>query len=92
MPDQSPMRKSHAGMSAVHTAVNMADAIAFLMRVADEAGFSQVAVRLAGIRASLLSPDLLPTREGDVAVRKPRNGRPNIDGDAHDSLRPSKRH
>ena len=54
MRHQSQLRKDAAEPTAAEAAVHMADAIAYLMRVADEAGLVHVAARLAGIRASLL--------------------------------------
>jgi len=55
------------------TAHHMADAISFLMRVAAEAGLRNIVVKLAGVRASLLTANLRaanaeePEGSGDAA-------------------------
>jgi len=57
MRNSSPSRREASNPSVETTAHHMADAIGFLMRVATEAGLQNIAVRLGGVRDSLLASD-----------------------------------
>ena len=57
MPNSSPLRHEAPSPSVETTALHMADALGFLVRVASDAGLGNIAVRLAGVRASLLATE-----------------------------------
>ena len=57
MPNPSPLRREAPSPSVETTALHMADALGFLVRVASDAGLGNIAVRLAGVRASLLATE-----------------------------------
>jgi hypothetical protein len=85
-------RKEPLDTSANSTALHMADAIGFLVRVANEAGFASVALRLAGIRTSLLDPDILRSSEGNRESRQSGGANSATDDDAHERNETSKPH
>jgi|HubBroStandDraft_4_1064222.scaffolds.fasta_scaffold1592964_2 hypothetical protein len=57
MRNSSPWRREAPSPSVETTALHLADAISFLMRVASDAGLGNIAVNLAGVRASLLASE-----------------------------------
>ncbi len=85
-------RKDPPNASATSTALHMADAIGYLVRVANEAGFASVALRLAGIRTSLLDPDILRSSEADRDSRQSGGANSATDDDAHERNETSKPH
>ncbi len=86
------MRKAHGEISdaSERTAVairrNMADAVSYLTRVAEEAGMRTVAFKLAGVRVALLDPSLGEPEEPRVADDDPNSALPchKPDGAADD--------
>lgn len=66
------------------TAHHMADAISFLMRVASEAGLRSIALKLANVRASLLTVkfrDIEPMRHDQTGeAPDPLDGDEELDG------------
>jgi hypothetical protein len=68
------------------TASHMADAVSFLMRVAAEAGLRNIAVKLAGVRASLLTLALAPADAGSPGEH--HAGEPEIAGGHHERQKP----
>jgi hypothetical protein len=85
-------RKELLDTSATSTALHMADAIGYLVRVANEAGFASVALRLAGIRTSLLDPDILRSSEADRESRQSGGANSAMDDDADERNETSKPH
>ncbi len=70
--------------AAVAIRRNMADAVSYLTRVAEEAGMRTVAFKLAGVRVALLDPPLGGPEEPGAADNDPTSALPchNPDGDA----------
>lgn len=62
--------------SAVTIRRNMADAVSYLTRVAEEAGMRTVAFRLAGVRLALLDPSLGESDEPSAADEDPNSALP----------------
>jgi hypothetical protein len=83
------MREHHLSTDAARsasTAHNMADAVAYLMRVAADAGLQTIVVKLANIRANLLN--LANAQAGDAEAGE-RDGRDkNPQGSSHARRRP----
>jgi hypothetical protein len=71
-----------APASTATTAHHMADAIGFLMRVAAEAGMRNIVVKLAGIRANLLT---LSEQSGPAADNVTEA---DLEGKSHERNRP----
>jgi hypothetical protein len=61
---------------------NMADAVSYLTRVAEEAGMRTVAFKLAGVRLALLDPPAGEDREPAQADPKTTLSPPQRDGTA----------
>jgi hypothetical protein len=61
---------------------NMADAVSYLTRVAEEAGMRTVAFKLAGVRLALLDPPSGDVREPAEADTKTALSHPKRDGAA----------
>jgi hypothetical protein len=82
MRNSSPSRREVSNPSVETTAHHMADAIGFLMRVATEAGLQNIAVRLGGVRDSLLASDYSGTVETRLAENKGSRGNPIVEDDS----------
>jgi len=59
---------------------NMADAVSYLTRIAEEAGMRTVAFKLAGVRLALLDPPAGEDREPAPADAKAALSNPKRDG------------
>jgi hypothetical protein len=70
MRSPSPLRKGARDPSVETTALHMADAIGFLMRVAADAGLGNIEVKLAGVRASLLATERRAIAKSRLAESK----------------------
>jgi len=81
MRNSSPLRRAVPNPSVETTAYHMADAISFLMRVATDAGLRNIAVRLAGVRASLLASARHEAEETGLAKGKSDPDESNTAGD-----------
>jgi hypothetical protein len=66
----------------------MADAVSFLMRVAAEAGLRNIALKLASVRASLLTLALAPADAGSPGTGERHAGEPEIAGGHHERQKP----
>jgi hypothetical protein len=87
MPKDSKPTEDAAKPSAIATTRNMADAVSYLARVAADAGLRNIAVRLNGIRTSLLI-----SARCQMAERKSAAGGNNcqsLNGDPHERRKPS---
>ncbi len=62
--------------SAVTIRRNMADAVSYLTRVAEQAGMRTVAFKLAGVRVALLDPSLGEPEEPSDADDDPNSALP----------------
>jgi hypothetical protein len=82
MRNSSPLRRVAPNPSVEATAHHMADAIGFLMRVADEAGLRNIVVRLAGVRASLLASARHEAEKTGLAKDKSEPDESNTAGDS----------
>ncbi|MGP0091331.1 MAG: hypothetical protein ACLPKB_15445 [Xanthobacteraceae bacterium] len=76
MRNSSLSRRTAPNASVETTAQHMADAIAFLMRVATDAGLQNIALKLAGVRASLLATGSMKLKKaGSLKKRAARTNR-----------------
>ena len=71
MPQNSSLERSAPAAAVKTTALNMADAVGYLMRVAARAGLLNVAIKLAVIRNTLL---VISTEGSEEAPPKSHSG------------------
>ena len=81
MRNSSPLRPAVPNPSVETTAHHMADAIGFLMRVATDAGLRNIAVKLAGVQASLLASERPEAEKAGLAEDQSNPDDSNTAGD-----------